>query len=544
MKWPHFLERRTTKDGSILSNIDSGQANVPDYRDSRHFTGNLDNTLEYLASYLGISDDYMVRVLSFGGVPGAICFISTVCDQNVIKDTINAITQHQFPKRKPKAMAQYLIENVLPVSDALFMVNLFEIREAIASGDTVIFLDKTVPAIVLGTSSVEHRAPEQPTIESSSRGSQISFVENLDINVGLIRTHLKTDSLVVKKFKLGYRSRTEVAVLFMSDVANPVAVETVVRRLNAIHVDVISQSSAVEQRIVDNHWTPFPLVRTTQRIDSVARTINQGKVAIITDGDPTVLQVPATMQDFFQTEEDYAHKYTEATIIRLLRIIAFMLAVYLPSLYIAFVDFNPELLPKSLGLQIAQSRQGVPFPAVIEVVIMQIVVEILREATLRMPKQMGQTIGIVGGLVLGEASVQAGLVSNILIIIISLTAISVFVTPSYEFSTVIRMATWIMVVAATMLGLYGVVLASVLVFYHVSSLKSFGISYMDPYNGEHLKNILTDGLTRIPVWAMEKRASHLHILDDDGEGDYVNPVPHPQLETSRKKPFIGRGGRR
>lgn len=503
---------------------------VPQFQNAPHYNGKLDEALEYFAATIGTSDDYMVRVVEIMGTSAALLFISSVTDPSGLSDVLQSIHEHSFPRRKPKNMVQYMIEEVISASDAIFMTNLFELREAIVSGNIVFIMDGDTPAIVMGAQKVEHRTPDQPFLESSSRGSQVSFVEDIHVNVGLVRKALKTDSLRVKKMKIGYRSRTEVAVIYMEDVANPIAVDTVMKRLTMIHIDVISQSAAIEQRIVDNHWTIYPLARVTQRIDSSIREINQGKILILVDGDPTSILVPATLQDFFQTEEDYAHSYFEATLIRWLRAIAFVFALFLPALYIAFVDYSPELLPKTLGLQIAKSREGVPFPAVIEVVMMQIVIEILREATLRMPKQMGQTLGIVGGLVVGEASVAAGLVSNILIIVISMTAISVFVTPSYEFATVLRQTSWFMIVAAGVLGLYGIVLFSILMLYHWSSLKSFGVSYLDPFNGEHIRDVFTDGIIRLPVMMADRRASHLHTQDDTGASDYHNPVIHPQLE--------------
>ncbi len=302
------------------------------------------------------------------------------------------------------------------------------------------------------------------------------------------------------------------------------------KRLEAIHTDIISGSAAVEQRIVDHPWSLFSLVRMTSRVDGTSMELNQGKVAIVVDGDPTVLLAPATFQDFFQTVEDYMHTWWEATFMRVLRVIAFILAVWLPALYIAFVDYSPDLLPKTMALQIAQSRQGVPFPAVMEVIIMQIVVEILREATLRMPRQMGQAISIVGGLVVGEATVQAGIVSNVLLIVVALSAVSVFVTPSYEFTVMSRLGGWVMIIAATLLGFYGVVLATIWTLFEICNLSSFGIPYVDPLGGDHVKDFFLDGLVRLPITVLDRRPEHLHPVDTTGDTDLMVPMPNPQLE--------------
>ncbi|WP_067622418.1 spore germination protein [Alicyclobacillus acidiphilus] len=507
---------------------------APNFRDAPDYAGHLDEALEYFAQTLGLSDDFIVRTVEMNGVSAALVFYSSVCDKRSIEDTLRSVHTHRFPRRMPKNLAQYMIERVLTGADAIFMWNMFEIREAVASGKLVLLMDGTSPAIVISAKAVEHRSPEQPTIESASRGSQVSFVEHIDINLGQIRQSLATDTLVIRKWVIGYRSHRTVALIYLRDIANPTLVDTVAKRLEAIHIDHISGSAAIEQRISDHPWSMFNLTRTTQRIDSVGRELNQGKVAIIVDGDPTVLLAPATFQDFFQTEEDYVHSWMEATFVRWLRIVSFVLAVWLPSLYVAFADFSPELLPKTMALQIAQSRQGVPFPAVMEVFIMQVVIEILREATLRMPKAMGQTIGIVGGLVVGQAAVEAGIVSNILIIIVALTAISVFVTPSYEFAVVIRLGAWLMIIGATFVGFYGIVLGTMWILYEICNTKSFGVPYVDPFGGDHVRDVFIDGLVRLPITVMDKRAEHLHATDRTGNTDYNEPAPHPQLEKGQQ----------
>ncbi|WP_242549212.1 spore germination protein [Alicyclobacillus mali (ex Roth et al. 2021)] len=410
------------------------------------------------------------------------------------------------------------------------MESTFELKQAIAAGKLVMLLDGHPPAIVISAKAVEHRAPDQPILETSTRGSQVAFVENIDINLGMIRQHMSTDTLVVKRWSIGVRSHRVVAMVYVRDIANPILVETVSKRLEAIHTDIISGSAAVEQRIVDHPWSLFSLVRMTSRVDGTSMELNQGKVAIVVDGDPTVLLAPATFQDFFQTVEDYMHTWWEATFMRVLRVIAFILAVWLPALYIAFVDYSPDLLPKTMALQIAQSRQGVPFPAVMEVIIMQIVVEILREATLRMPRQMGQAISIVGGLVVGEATVQAGIVSNVLLIVVALSAVSVFVTPSYEFTVMSRLGGWVMIIAATLLGFYGVVLATIWTLFEICNLSSFGIPYVDPLGGDHVKDFFLDGLVRLPITVLDRRPEHLHPVDTTGDTDLMVPMPNPQLE--------------
>lgn len=514
---------------------DRPKPKTPDYRDAPKITSNLSHTLEYVRDTAGESDDFIVRRTVIKDKEAVIVYYQTVADQRQVETVIEAIQDHQFPRISNKELPFYLMRQVIPLGNAIFMDNLWEIREALSRGVLVLLVDGLNVALTMGERKLPHRAVEPPLVESSTRGPQVAFIENVDVNVGMMRWALTGDTLTVKELMVGYRSRTRVAVLYEHDVANPNLVETAIKRIQAVHVDKLTGSATLEQRIVDNHWTLFPLTRSTTRVDNCVKEVGQGKVLIFVDGDPSALLVPGTVIDFFQTMEDDQHNWIEATLVRWLRMISFVLAFYLPALYIAFVDFNPELMPHNLTLAIAQSREGVPFNAATEVIIMQIVMEIIREATLRMPKVMGQTIGIVGGLVLGQAAVEASLVSNILIVIIALTAIAIFVLPSYEFATTLRILMWANILGASFFGFYGVMIVVILIMFHAASLKSFGISYLEPISGEHWRDFFLDGFIRFPIPLLDKRASHYHNQEDTRSADYTDPVAHPLLEVPKRR---------
>lgn len=516
---------------------DRPKPKVPDYRDAPRITGNLRHTLKYIRETAGQSDDFVVRRTVVKELESVIVYYQTVADQSQVETVMQALQDHQYPRLSVKELPFYLMRRVIPIGNAIFMDNLWEIREALSRGVLVLLIDGLNVAVTMGERKLPHRAVEPPLLESSTRGPQVGFIENVDVNVGMMRWALTSDALTVKELQVGYRSRNRVAVLYEHDVANPNLVDTVIKRIQAVHLDKLTGSATLEQRIVDNHWTVFPLTRATSRVDNCVKEVGQGKVLIFVDGDPSALLVPGTVMDFFQTMEDDQHNWIEATVVRWLRMIAFVLAFYLPALYIAFVDFNPELMPQTLALAIAQSREGVPFNAATEVVIMQVVMEIIREAALRMPKVMGQTIGIVGGLVLGQAAVEAGLVSNILIVIIALTAVSIFVLPSYEFSTTLRLLMWTNILGACIFGFYGIMLVVIVIMFHAASLKSFGISYLEPLSGEHWRDFFLDGILRIPLPMLDKRAAHYHDQDVTRDADYTDPVQHPMLEVPRGPKF-------
>ncbi|WP_281178096.1 spore germination protein [Alicyclobacillus acidiphilus] len=484
--------------------------------DSLPYRGDINEALSYTSSHLGQSDDFVIRNLQVAGRRCVLLFYVSICKSDVVEKTIQSLLQHHYPKRIRMTFESYVLNHVLTGANPCLTSDLRDTIRPLDTGDLVILIERVSHAIVIPARSVEHRVPEQPTIEASTRGSQISFVEDYQTNLGLIRASLACPSLTVKEYRLGARSERTVAMVYLRDIANPSLVSSIDQRILQVNIDLINGSATVEQMLSEHPWNPFPVSRVTQRIDTVTREVVQGKVVLIVDGDPCVLLYPATIQDFFQTEEDYTRSTWEATLIRGLRVIALFLSLYLPALYVAFVDFNPELLPKVLGNQIAQSREGVPFSAFVEVVLMQIVVEILREATLRMPRQLGQTLSIVGGLVVGEATVQAGLVSNILIIVVSLTAISFFVIPSYEFTSVLRIGSWIALLASATFGFYGILLVSLWFLHEVVSLRSFGTPYLAPMDGEYLRDFLVDGFVRLPLKLLNKRTQHNKPVDDKG----------------------------
>ncbi len=503
---------------------------IPERSDAPLYDGNLAQALTFLQFTLGLSSDFTMREIDIMGKTAMIIFYSSICDDKKVETTLSSILSHPFSDQANEDLTHYLITKVLTVSSTSHIINMLDIRKAVASGNIVLLIDGLPSAITIFARNVASRTPEEPPMEASSRSAQIGFVENISTNIGLLRIYMSTDTLVIRQFTVGVRSNTPVVVAYMKDVAKDEVVEDIIQRVEQIQMDYVDSAAAVEQRVIDHQWNVFPLARITFRVDNVVRELNQGKVSIHVDGDPTAILLPTSIQDFFQTEEDYTHTAWEASFIRVLRIFALFLSIYLPALYVGLVDFNPELLPKLLGFHISSSRAGVPFSAIMEVVIMQIIIEILREASLRIPKQMGQTIGVVGGLVVGQAAVQAGVVSNILIIVVALTAISVFVAPSYEFTTLARMIAWAMLFAAAILGTYGIILTSIWMLYETGALRMFGVAYLEPYNGSYPKDAWIDGLLRLPLKVAPRRTAHMHPQDPIGE---IHP-PKNSTKGSKK----------
>ena len=292
----------------------------------------------------------------------------------------------------------------------------------------------------------------------------------------------------------------------MEDIVDRSLVEEVERRINRVDIDAVIDSSILENLIEDNYLSAFPQVENTERPDAVAASLYEGRVAIVVDNSPFVLIVPATVGTLMQSSEDYYTRWPEATFIRSLRLLAIIICLLAPAMYIATTAYHPGLLPGKLTYYLAASRVNVPFPAVVEAFIMELVLELLRESGTRISGPIGTTVGIVGGLIIGQAAVEAGIVSPLMIIIVALTTISSFAIPSYEFAAGIRIWRFILIFMSSVLGLYGMVLGVIILGTHIIKLNSFGVPFTSPYSGLGLNDgELEDTLIKAPIQKLEYR---------------------------------------
>jgi spore germination protein len=294
-------------------------------------------------------------------------------------------------------------------------------------------------------------------------------------------------------------------------------VEEVRKRIKKIDIDDLLESGYVEQLIEDNYLSPFPQVQSTERPDRVIGALLEGRVTILLDGTPFALIVPVTFSMLLQSPEDYYERWIPGTLIRLLRFGAALMALLGPALYISFVSFHPGLIPTKLSISIIGTREGVPFPSLIEALFMEIAIEILREAGLRLPKPIGPAIGIVGGLIIGDAAVQAGIVSPIMVIVVAVTAISSFAIPQYNAAITLRILRFVAMFCAAVYGLYGVILFFLFLCSHLVKLKSFGVPYVSPAVPYQIKD-WKDFIIRMPLKMMKRRPKMMHTKDSIRKG--------------------------
>ena len=381
-----------------------------------------------------------------------------------------------------------------------------EIINNVLVGETLLFIDNVEEAIILSSRGWPTRSISEPQSEVVIRGPRDGFTETLKVNTSLVRRRIRDTNFKIKNLSLGERSKTDVALLYVEDIVNDKVLEEVKKRLDEIDIDMIQESGDIEQLIEDSCYSLFPQIQYTERPDVIAASLYEGRVAILVDNTPFGLIVPVTLTTFLQSPDDYYERWIISTFVRMIRLLATGFSLFLPALYIAISSYHPDMLPTDLALYLAATRQGVPFPAFTEAFVMEITLELLREAGARLPKAIGSTIGIVGGLVIGQAAVQAGIVSPLMVIIVAITAISSFATPSYNMAIGFRMLRFIFMLMASVLGLYGIILGFLVMLINLSNLRSFGVPYLEPLCsvGENFKD-LKDTVIRAPMPSMNSR---------------------------------------
>ncbi|NLW07077.1 MAG: spore germination protein [Clostridia bacterium] len=401
-------------------------------------------------------------------------------------------------------------EALLPNNQIAVVTNFNKAVEDILNGNSVLFIDGYNQALSLETRNWPNRGVSPPQIEAVIRGPQEAFTEQLRINIALVRKTIRQASLVTEFVQTGATATLQCAVTYMDDLANPELVQEVKRRLGSIKADFIQETGMLEQMIEDAPFYPAPQVLVSERPDRVAAALMEGKVAVFINGNPFAVIVPATFFTLMQSPEDAYVRWPFGTFTRLIRYAALFLALLLPAHYVAIVAFHQEFIPTDLLLAITGARERVPFPSIVEVLIMELSFVLLREAGLRIPGTVGTTLGIVGALILGQAAVAANIVSPILIIVVAVTAIGTFTIPDYTFSLSIRVLRFAYILLATVMGLLGILVG---VFIHLGllvSLKSFGVPFMAPVAPVTRKGY--DYFLRGQVWQQEKRPDYLDPL--------------------------------
>ncbi|ULL14091.1 spore germination protein [Paenibacillus sp. H1-7] len=471
----------------------------------------LDANVEWIRTRLEASPDLILRHLSHPQRPDlrlALAYIDglvdTVALQHMIAELFQQIELEAGSPMNAAGFYQSLLNRKLTVGGLREIEDMESLLICMFNGATIVMVQGNRLAISADTIGGEMRGVEEPSTQTVIRGPKEGFTENLRTNTALIRRKIKSPDLRIDTKLIGKQTHTNVAILYLKGVVKNRYVEEVHKRLDAIQIDGILESGYIEELIQDSTFSPFPTIQNTERPDTAAAALLEGQIVIIVDGTPFVLIAPFTFFKFFQSSEDYYQRYDIASFLRIIRFVSFIVAMLLPSLYIATTTFHQEMLPATLLISLAAQREGVPFPALLEAMLMEITFEVLREAGVRMPRVIGSAISIVGALVLGQAAVQAGLVSAAMVIVVSFTAIASFVIPSVNMSAAARLIRFTLMLLAATLGLFGIMSGLMVVLIHLAGLRSFGAPYLAPIS-PLIPGNLKDIFIRVPWWAMVKR---------------------------------------
>jgi spore germination protein len=474
----------------------------------------MQENIVHIRRLLNDPNDLIVRVCMVAGGPRlcAVVSINGLSDRALIDERIIHPIQRIRPSdeslpSEPETEADVLTElskGILSVHQIARTKIWSEAVQSILTGDTILILDGEDEALLIGSQGWKGRSVEEPPTEALVRGPREGFTEEIATNVALVRRGLRDMNLKFDHYNVGRRSRKDLAVVYVNGIIHPDLVEEVKRRLDSLDIDDAPESGIIEQWIEDSFLSPFPQLLHTERPDKVRAALLQGKAAIMLDGSPFTLILPTTFVSLIQSPEDYYERWGIGSLIRMLRYLAVFISLFFPALYIALVSFHQGMIPFKLAFSIAAAREGVPFPAVIEALLMEGTLELLREAGIRLPKPIGQTIGIVGGLVIGEAAVQAGVVSPIMVIVVAVTAIASFAIPSYSAGIAFRILRFATMLSASFLGLFGIILAFIMISVHLVRLKSFGVPYSTPF-APMFTHDWRDLLIRAPITFLKKR---------------------------------------
>lgn len=484
---------------------------------------NLDDNLATLRSIYQNSSDVTFRSFMIGGTEkAALIYIEGLSNIEELNDNVLAPLMQISVERFNSL--EDILEQKISVSKVKKINTYADAVEQISSGAPVILLNQNSWGFSVGLAKWEKRAIEEPSAETVVRGPREGFIESLGVNTALLRRKIKSPKLKMESMKVGSLTQTEVVLTYMEGIIDQTLVDEVKNRLNRIKTDSILESQYIEEFIEDNPYSPFPQLLSTERADVASSYLLEGHVVIIVDGSPFVLVAPTTFYSLMQSAEDYYQRPMMATVIRWLRYLFVLISLFLPSLYVAVLTYHQEMVPTTLLISMAAAREAIPFPAIIEALVMEIIFEILREAGIRLPKQIGAAVSIVGALVIGQAAVEAGIVSAPMVMVVALTGVSSFAIPRYTAGMALRMLRFPMLILAGGLGLLGIMLGIIAIVVHLCTLRSFGVPYlspMAPMKGRDMKDVML----RAPRWSMNTRPHLTGEYDKNRQDSEDRPDP-------------------
>ncbi|MFP3888273.1 spore germination protein [Priestia filamentosa] len=534
---PSFFKNRKSKNDS-----QQDAENQSDNNSVENINSSLSANLDTIKQKTGNSSDIIIRQLKMGenfDIKIAIVYVEGIVDNQSIQEfLLESIMKDDYKETVNQQNVFDLIsEDMITIGNVSSINTWNDLFLSLLAGDTLLLVDKTDQALIVGTKGGERRAITESTTQMVVRGPKEAFTESIGTNIAMVRRIIKSPDLWVESMKIGRVTQTDITMMYLHGIANDQVIEEIRQRLHKIDIDSILESGYIQQLIEDQTITTFPTIYDTERPDIVAGNLLEGRIAIFVDGTPFVLIAPAVFIQFFQSPEDYYVRFDISTSIRFLRVVMFLISLIAPAAYVAVTTFHQEMVPTQLIVAIAAQREAVPFPAFVEALLMEVTFEILREAGIRLPKAIGSAVSIVGALVIGQAAVQASIVSPAMVIIVSITAIANFATPSFAMAISIRLIRFLFMICAAVFGFYGIILALLMMVVHLCSLRSFGIPYMAPL-APFIPSNNEDTVVRLPWWTLRKRP---RLISANTRREGTNQRPNPPSSRGMVKRNLEEG---
>ncbi len=480
--------------------------------------------IDTIKTLMGNNNDLIIKDFIIGKndyLDAAIIYMNGLANKDIIdRDILNPLMLHVEENLcELPSMENFICKKYITMSNTYVEKDISKAVETIKRGKTVVLFEDSTVFIIVDTTGGVHRPISEPLHETAVRGPREAFVENLETNVSILRRRIKDKNLLTETLVVGKKSQTDLIIVYMDDIVDKDILNEIRSRITAIDIDNVTDSGIIEQCIEKHTFSIFPQSFVTERPDIVQANLMEGRIALMIEGTSFVVTLPALFVEFFQAVEDYYQRTLIASFTRLVRYIAAFAVLTLPSIYVTLIKFNPELIPSTFIKSLIESRKGIALTPFMSVLSMNLVIEFLREGGIRLPSKIGQTLSVVGGIIIGNAAINAKVVSSTTLLVVGTTTIATFLMPNYEMSISLRILGFPMLILANWLGALGVAVGLFFIICYLCSLDSFGV----PYFSLH-KSDLKDTFIRSPIWKMNKRAVAVPNNNPIRQKDFKNKV--------------------
>lgn len=485
-------------------------------------TEDIDITTSNLKNMFKNSSDIIFRRIMINAnskLQVSLMFVDGIVDNADISEYVikPLVDGDKFAKvRTIKQVLNLIEKGAIYYSQQKMTKNINEIVNSLMMGSAVLIFDSEKVALILNTINFDRRQVNEPTEEGSLKGSKDAFVETLRVNTGIIRRRIRNANLVIEEKIVGKQTNTCVAIVYINGITNETIVKEVRKRIDNIDIDQVIGTNNIESYIVDNKYTPFPLVHYTEKPNVFCSSIIEGRVGIIIDGIPFTMIVPANFFSFFNVSDDHSYSYMLISFFRIVSYFSFFISLLLPGFFISITTFNVEMIPSSLAVSIASSQSKVPFPIFIETITMLVLFYILLQSAARLLKSIGNTVAVVGGLVLGEAIIAADLVSPSVIIVVSLTVICSLTLSNADLMASVWVSQFLIIALSSIAGLFGLTMGALIILFHLSKIENLGVPYLSPVVANDYKQ-MEDILIRLPQSLIKRRPVYLKTTNKQNQ---------------------------